>query len=165
MKEQVYYFVEGKCEKTLIDLIKSNEFNLIIPGVCKILNVITHKITNYDLQNLKNPKKIILIYDTDNINSLDILNSNLTMLKKTKARIVNLHSVLCFEDELIRATNINSIHNFFNTNSLEEFKTKFISSKNLKNKLFSLEFDINKMWNTKSNLYDIQSSPKEIIKS
>lgn len=98
-------------------------------------------------------------------NSLDILNSNLTMLKKTKARIVNLHSVLCFEDELIRATNINSIHNFFNTNSLEEFKTKFISSKNLKNKLFSLEFDINKMWNTKSNLYDIQSSPKEIIKS
>lgn len=40
MKQNVYYFVEGQREKTLIDLIKSNEFNLIVPGVCKVLNVL-----------------------------------------------------------------------------------------------------------------------------
>lgn len=94
MKQRVYYFVEGQCEKTLIDLIKSNEFNLIVPGVCKVLNVLTHKISTFDLQNLKAPNKIILIYDTDEIDNLDILQFNLSRLKKTKAKIINLHSVL-----------------------------------------------------------------------
>lgn len=165
MKQRVYYFVEGQCEKTLIDLIKSNEFNLIVPGVCKVLNVLTHKISTFDLQNLKAPNKIILIYDTDEIDNLDILQFNLSRLKKTKAKIINLHSVLSFEDEIVRSTNVDSLNKIFKTSSVSDFKIKFITCKNLKYKLESLDFDINKMWITKSKLSFLQNTSREILNS
>ena len=43
--------------KILIDLIKSNEFSLIIPGVCKVFNVVTRQISSFDLRNLKAQKQ------------------------------------------------------------------------------------------------------------
>ena len=88
----------------------------------------------------KSPKTIILIYDTDEINNLQILNANLLTLKKTKAKIINLHSALNFEDEIIKATNVTSIHSVFKTSSLDKFKNKFIVCKDLKHKLNSTNF-------------------------
>lgn len=163
MKSNTYYFVEGECEKKLIDLIKSNEFNLIKPGLVKIKNVLLNKLTNYDIQNLISPRLIILVYDTDVIKSLDILNYNINLLKKTKANIIHLHSVLCFEDELVRSTDIKNIKDFFKTENIEEFKKKFISCKNLKAKLISLNFNINKMWQTDSKLQSYQSKIDKIL--
>ena len=152
MRNNVYYFVEGECEKKLIDLIKSNEFPLIISGVVKVKNVVIEKLTDFDINNLKLPKYFIFVYDTDNIKDLSILNSNIDKIKKTKSKLLHLHSVLCFEDEIVRSTSIKKIDDFFKTITRKEFKSKFISCKNLKTKLLELKFDVNKIWNTRSNL-------------
>lgn len=157
MRNNVYYFVEGECEKKLIDLIKSNEFPLIISGVVKVKNVVIEKLTDFDINNLKLPKYVIFVYDTDNIKDLSILISNIDKIKKTKAKLLHLHSVLCFEDEIVRSTSIKKIDDFFKTIARKEFKSKFISCKNLKTKLLELKFDVNKIWNARSNLPQYQS--------
>lgn len=157
MRNNVYYFVEGECEKKLIDLIKSNEFSLIISGVVKVKNVVIEKLTDFDINNLKLPKYVIFVYDTDNIKDLSILINNIDKIKKTKAKLIQIHSVLCFEDEIIRATSIKKIDDFFKTTTRKEFKSRFINSKNLKAKLIELKFDINKIWNTNSSLPQYQS--------
>jgi len=74
MSNRLYqYFVEGECEKKMIDTFKSHPYSFFRAGKVEVLNVVFHKLTDARLR-LLNPKttSIFLEYDTD-IEKTDIL--------------------------------------------------------------------------------------------
>ena len=58
------YFVEGACEKKLIEALKEKP-SLIYPGQIKVHNVIQDKILNSVLMNLSPGSRVVFVFDTD----------------------------------------------------------------------------------------------------
>ncbi len=140
------YFVEGECEKKLINELKVPKTNLFLPGKVDVINVVNEKISRQRLMVL-NPKTIIvLIYDID-VENTKILDYNIDMLRKYKFNnIYHIQSINNFEDELVYATSLKSINDMYNTSDVDEFKTKFMHQNNLLSKLKSINYDNSKMW-------------------
>ncbi len=144
--KRVYYFVEGECEKELVDSLKLNP-SLIIPGKSKVFNPITKRLTPNDFVTILPNSIIIFIFDTDT-NDINILEHNLKMIRKylSKTEVVLIPQVKNFEDELKRSLKIKNIFELTNSRSLSNFKRDFIKMNNIRNAFEKYNFDINKLW-------------------
>jgi len=166
MREIIKYYVEGECEKTLIELLKKPNVSMLKPGRIEVFNVITEALTIPRIASLKRDAIIILVYDTDIIKT-DILKYNIDILRKYGfKKIYHIQSVKNFEDELVRSTNLKRIDNMFNTEGKEEFKNKFINCSNLMIKLNNIDFNIHKMWQikTKESAFEIYYNQESVRK-
>ena len=103
---RVYYFVEGECEKELVDSLKSNP-SLIIPGKSKVFNPITKRLSPNDFVTILPNSIIVFIFDTDT-SDINILEHNLKMVRKylAKSEVILVPQVKNFEDELKRSLKI-----------------------------------------------------------
>ncbi|MCI5773384.1 MAG: hypothetical protein MR210_02375 [Erysipelotrichaceae bacterium] len=149
MPKIIHYFVEGKCEEKLINMLKQpKNGGYILAGKVEVLNFINEQITNLRIMNLKPGALIVLVYDTD-VQNEEMLCANINKLKKHGFnKIYHIHSVQNFEDELIYSTDINKINDFISTRNVVEFKSKFISMKEsaLNSKLKYHDFNMDRMW-------------------
>lgn len=143
------YYVEGECEKVLVDLLKT-KYQYIIPGKVEVLNVVEELITDVRIRLLKKNTKVVLIYDTDTTNTT-ILRSNIKKLNSLKN---NVDCVICIpqsknlEDELIRCTNVKHIKELLPSQSNSDFKRDFssLSMCTIKRKLDTHCFNFSKLW-------------------
>lgn len=142
----VQYFVEGEDEEKLIHVLKT-DLGLIRPGKVQKLNVIEHVLADARLMTLRPGTMVVLIFDTDTGNT-SILNRNLEKLKKCSAvsEIVTIPQIFNLEDELVYSCDIKKITELLDSKSKKEFKTDFIRTKDLANKLREHQFDINRFW-------------------
>lgn len=150
MSQWVYY-VEGEDERTLITSLKS-ELKVIHPGTVKILNLVNHKITNYERMQLTKDTIAVFVFDTD-VEQLEQLEENISILKKTKRDrslkdFIFILQVPNLEGELLRSCNISRIREFLNSKTDSDFKTDMAQAKGLHYTLKRHSFDIDKFWCT-----------------
>lgn len=141
------YFVEGECEKQLIDTLKSKENGVIKPGKSEILNVVQEEIGKFKLITLEPESEVVLIYDTD-VKNTSILEKNVGLIEKytKKIKIYHIQSVRNIEEEIVYSSNIKKIDEVFKTKGDNEFKRKFCQCNNLFAKLNEIGCDYSKMW-------------------
>ncbi|MBD5455225.1 MAG: hypothetical protein HDR23_01915 [Lachnospiraceae bacterium] len=142
----VQYYVEGEDEEKFIHVLKT-DLGVIRPGKVQKLNVIEHVLTDARLMTLRPGTMTVLIFDTDTGHT-NILIKNLEKLKNCSAvsEIVTIPQILNLEDELIRCCDIKKITELLGSKSKKDFKTDFIRTNNLANKLKEHHFDINQLW-------------------
>lgn len=146
MTKIYHYFVEGECEKKFINELKVPKTDLILPGKVEVLNVVCEKISRQRLMVLNPKTNIILVYDID-VENTEILDYNLELLREFKFKnIYHIQSIHNFEEELVYATSLKTIHEMYQTVSIDEFKSKFIHQNNLFSKLKKMNYDNSKMW-------------------
>ena len=75
-----HYYVEGNCEKKLIDEFKKQQLP-IISGKIDVFNAVQEEFTNTRLRMLPENTIVILVFDTDT-GIVEILKRNLEILKK-----------------------------------------------------------------------------------
>lgn len=78
----VQYYVEGKDEKRLIDVLKT-ELGVIRPGKVLILNPVAEEITQLQLRTLQTGTMAVLVFDTD-AGNVEVLKNNIKTLKACK---------------------------------------------------------------------------------
>ena len=90
---------------------------------------------------------VVLVFDTD-AGSINILNKNLTILKKCPAvsEIATVPQVLNLEQELVRSCCIKKAEDLLDSRSKKDFKADFIRVSNLAGKLREHQFDIKRLW-------------------
>lgn len=142
----VQYYVEGEDEEKLIQTLK-NDLGIIRSGKVQKLNVIDHILSDARLMTLCPGTMVVLIFDTDT-GKTDILNQNLEKLKTcpSVSEIVTIPQISNLEDELVHSCNIKQITDLLGCKSKKDFKTDFIRTKNLSDKLTKHQFDINRLW-------------------
>lgn len=142
----VHYFVEGDCEKKLIDSYKVNPQNAFIPGKVSVFNFLRDTISRNRLMMLAPKTVIVLVYDID-VEDTHILELNLKILKKYGfTEIYHIQSIFNFEDELVYSSDLHHINDLFQTEDIDEFKSRFIRHKDIVNKLGNFGFNPNKIW-------------------
>lgn len=144
--KKYHYFVEGKCEKKLLNVLKEQK-NLIISGKVEVLNVIQERLTELKLRPISSGTIIILVFDTD-VPKIDILKDNLSILAKC-SRFKDVWCVMQIpnlEGEIKKSTNLRDIKGLFDSEDMQSFKKDFICEKNLYKKLCDKGFDISKIW-------------------
>ena len=127
--DKCIYYVEGKCEKQLINALKELPSKLM-PGKVKILNVIKELIPKSEVIAIKSQTKVILVFDTD-VKQTIYLKKNIELLNKycDNVQIIYLPQVLNLEDELVRNTDVKIIKDLTKSISNKNFKTDFINMK------------------------------------
>lgn len=140
------YYVEGKDEKKLVNVLKS-EMMKIAPGKVDVLNVIQQKISDARIMTFQPNTIVILVYDTD-INNVEILESNISKLQKCScvSAIYTIPQVKNLEDELVRSCDIKNIKQLLGSRSTKDYKKELIKVSNLSNKLYEHDFSIDKFW-------------------
>ena len=83
-----HYYVEGNCEKKLIDEFKKQQLP-IISGKIDVFNAVQEEFTNTRLRLLPENTVVILVFDTDT-GIVEILNRNLGNTQKTSTCKRNL---------------------------------------------------------------------------
>ena len=162
------YFVEGECEKKLLKSFMYLEEESFIEGKVVVFNFINKRLSKPYARTIKKDTKVIIILDTDVLNT-DLLSENINILKKValirEEDIIVVFSNKTLEDEIVYSSKkLSNINQLFNTSSISEFKNKFLSREDLKNKLDQVEFDIHKIWSRKVNApFDEYQSKKRII--
>ncbi len=147
MNYRYLYFVEGRCEKRLIDLLKEQQ--LVLPGRLEIFNATQDLFNNARLRLLPPHSVVILIFDTDT-GALNALTQNIRELKRQQ----NVDRVWCvtqvdnLEDELVRCTDVREVKSLLKCRRNSDFKQAFIAEKHLYEKLLSHHFDFSKLWVT-----------------
>ena len=169
MPKIYHYLVEGECEKKFINIYKNSKYNKVLAGRVNIFNLVNNEMSEPYLAGINREAIVILIYDTD-VNRTNILDKNIINLKRRGIKkILHVHSVKNFEDELIYSSDLKNIHNLFQTQGIGEFKKYFIkaSPENIFSKLEKHNFDINKMWSRQGTdcfeKYDTKNGSKLII--
>lgn len=95
---------------------------------------------------LKRGTIVILVYDTD-VWKTDVLERNVQILKESGvSAIYHVQSLQNFEDEIVYATSLQEINDFFHTSRRGEFKSAFIAHKDIVAKLQKMDFDDQKIW-------------------
>ena len=147
--ERIRYFVEGECEKKLIDALKSSYF--LPSGKVTVFNALTKVFSNSRLMDLTTGSIVILVFDTDGEQDISILNNNISVLKKhvSNVKVFNLISVRNLEDELVRSTIISNIEELTGSRSRTDFKSSFLRLKDCLNVLQRHGFNFDLMWCTK----------------
>lgn len=140
------YYVEGEDERKLLSVLKT-EMGLIVPGKIDVINVVQEEITSIRLMQLKKGTTVILVFDTDEGN-VDVLKENIKILEKcpTIKQVICIPQVENLEDEIIRSCNIKQMKELLGSKSNKDYKHDLIVEKNLKKKLLTHQFDINKFW-------------------
>lgn len=147
MRNIIYYFVEGECEKKLINVIKNK---YIQSGKVKIKNISQEVIHSSVLRTLEKNSICVMIVDTDvlynNEKCFQKILENKKKLEKNGVKYVFIYQDKNLEDEIVKSTNLKKILEMFETKSIGEHKTIFKNHKNLLQKLEKIGFDINKIW-------------------
>lgn len=148
MKNNVFYFVEGKCEVALLQALKESP-EKIIPGKIKEFNLIQKIIPKSILISIRPETKVVFVFDTD-VPVTQQLRNNINQVKKfcPKVEIVFLPQVKNLEDELERCTDVSRISDLTQSASKKDFKRDFCANKNCRAVLDKHNFDINKLWIT-----------------
>lgn len=152
-KSNYLYLVEGETEKLLINAIK-NEY--LQAGKVEVINITQAIIKEGFLRTFKENTTIILVFDTDILgelgkNNVCKINENIKRLKKYSPEILLIPQHHNFEAEMLFATNLKNLKDFFNTktDSPNEFKSKFLGLNNdthVRKKLKEWGFDIQRLW-------------------
>lgn len=154
MKNIFYYFVEGECEKKLINTIKEQ---YIFSGKVYIKNITQKAIHKAMLRTFDKNGICVMIFDTDVLHSKEKINKvleNKKVLDDNNIKYIFIYQDKNLEDEIVKSTNIKKIEDMFNV-TIGKHKSKFIKCKNLLQKLKEIEFDVKKMW-----LFDKEELPK-----
>ena len=142
----IQYFVEGECEKKLIDSFKVEPYNRFISGKVSVFNFIQKTITWNRLMMLTPNTTIVLVYDID-VQDTHILEKNIMTLKKYGFKeIYHIQSIKNFEDELLYSSKLKNINDLFNTEGVKEFKSAFLQHKDICSKLEVVDFSTEKIW-------------------
>ncbi len=147
--ERIRYFVEGECEKKLIDEMKNA--SLIPSGKTIVLNVLTKKISYSRRIELGSGCIVVLVFDTDGEQNTTILKKNISILHKEvrAVKVLNLIQVRNLEDELIRSTDVKHIEELTNSRSADDFKSDFLKQRSCLAVLERHGFNLEKMWCSK----------------
>lgn len=146
--EIILYLVEGECEEKFINIYKTGEHAFLKPGQVEILNAVNKTITQARARAIKQNTVVVLVYDIDKGNQ-DILKRNIQTLKQySLSKIIHVQSVLNFEDEIIRSTNLRSIDEMFMTKGIQNFKVAFLNHKDIAAKMSRIAFDPCQFWAT-----------------
>lgn len=141
------YFVEGECERKLLNAIKAAP-GLIMPGKVRVFNVIQDVLSQSHLYSIKEGF-VVFVFDSD-VQKTDCLKQNIEMVRKycpaKNVRLLFLVQVRNFEDEIIRATVVRKISEITGSRSIKDFKTDFIALTDCRSVLEKKGFDIRKMW-------------------
>lgn len=159
----IHYYVEGECEKKLIDALKG-EKNGLLAGKVEVFNFVRDRFSELRIRTLKSKSIIILVYDID-VPMTSVLKQNIEMLTKHGfSSIHHIQSIKNFEDEIVFSTSLRRINDCFNTYSVNEFKSEFIAHKNILVKLKELEFDSEKLWSRRNTLkpFSLYSSEESL---
>ena len=147
MRNIIHYFVEGECEKKLINAIKNK---YIQSGKIRIKNISQEVIHKAVLRTLEKNAVCVMVVDTDvlysNEKCFQKILENKRNLEKNNLNYIFIYQNKNLEDEIVKSTNLKKISEMFGVNSVGEHKTIFIEHKNLIQKLESIGFDVNKIW-------------------
>jgi hypothetical protein len=150
MKSKCIYFVEGECEKQLINVLKISP-EILTPGKVKVYNVKQNLIPKSQLLAIQPRTKVALVFDTD-VEDRKALDKNIEMLRKycSNVTVVNMMQVLDFEDEIVRSTDVSKAQELTKSRSVSNFKTDFCRMKvnDCRSLLERHQLDIVKMWTT-----------------
>ena len=143
---RVVYFVEGECEKQLINALKENPA-VIHPGKVKKLNVMQEYLTMSQLVQIQTGTIVVLVFDTD-VPASECFNKNIERLKSkcTNVEIVYLLQVLNLEDELVRCSVVKRISELTQSLSDKDFKRDFCAATNVRALLKQHRLDVSKLW-------------------
>lgn len=150
MNSKCIYFVEGECEKQLINALKISP-EILTPGKVKVYNVKQNLIPKSQLLAIQPRTKVALVFDTD-VEDRKALDKNIEMLRKycSNVTVINMMQVLDFEDEIVRSTDVNKAQELTKSRSVSNFKTDFCRMKvnDCRSLLERHQLNIVKMWTT-----------------
>lgn len=131
MKNNVFYFVEGKCEAALLQALKEPP-QRIMSGKIREFNLIQQVIPKSILISILPDTKVVFVFDTD-VPFTQHLRSNIDLVKKIckKVEIIFLPQVKNFEDELERCTDVSRVSDLTQSASKKDFKRDFCAKKKL----------------------------------
>lgn len=145
-----HYYVEGPCEKKLIDELK--KVQAVISGPVNVFNAAQEEFSQQRLRVLSSNTVAIIILDTD-AGNYDILSRNVHILKKNRniKDVWLVFQVENLEKELLRTTDVKEIKDLIGSKSNKDFKTDFINEKNLLVKLIHHNMNYAHLWASKPN--------------
>ena len=145
------YFVEGPCEKQLIEVLNKQHPYLLTPGKVNVLNPIQALIPRSAITGLSPGTEVVFVFDTD-VEKTDILLKNIQHVKDyvSQVKVVNLAQVLNFEDEIVKATDLKKAQELTKSASVSDFKTAFCKMKAAacRSALERHHLDVGKLWVT-----------------
>ena len=147
-KESIYhYYVEGDDEKSVLDALK-RDLGCVKSGKVDKFNVVQNIFTIARIRPLKSGTIVVLIYDTDITNNMEIIKYNVELLKMQKGikDVICVPQVKNLEDELVNACNIKSVEEITKSASKKEYKSDINNCSNLGARLNKCHFDISKFW-------------------
>ena len=146
MKSNCIYFVEGKCEATLLAALKEQP-QKIVSGRVKVFNVITNLIPRSQLVTIQTGTTVVFVFDTD-VSVSETLKKNINLISTycSKTKVVFLPQVKNFEDELVRCTDISSITELTRSKSTKDFKRDFCALTNCRDVLNRHQLDVLRLW-------------------
>ena len=125
MGKNCIYFVEGSCEKQLIEALKLPPAKLI-PGKVIIFNPIQKRLPMSHLLMIKPNSIVVFVYDTD-VQDVEILRENLSRILTycDRVLVVHLMQVPNIEGELVRCTDVKSVLLLTKSRATNDFKSDF----------------------------------------
>lgn len=146
MKNNHIYFVEGKCEATLLAALKEQP-QKIVSGKVKVFNVIANLIPRSQLLTIQAGTTIVFVFDTD-VPVTDQLKRNIELVSTycPKTKIVFLPQVKNLEDELVRCTDVSNVVELTHSKSNKDFKRDFCALTNCRDVLNRHQLDVLRLW-------------------
>lgn len=140
------YFVEGSCEKTLINALKEKP-ELIVPGRVKVFNAISRELTKSMLVTISSGTTVVFVFDTD-VEITEHLKKNIKLVSTycTGVKVVCLPQVFNLEDELVRCTDVSKVQELTGSKSLNDFKRDFCAITNCRVVLTRHQLDVLRLW-------------------
>lgn len=146
MKSNCIYFVEGKCEATLLAALKEQP-QKVVPGRVKVFNIITNLIPRSQLVTIQSGTTVVFVFDTD-VPVTEALKKNIELVSTycSKTKVVFLPQVKNLEDELVRCTDISSVTELTRSKSVKDFKRDFCALTNCRDVLNRHQLDVLRLW-------------------
>lgn len=146
MNPNCFYYVEGKCEETLIKALKERPA-LILEGRVKVFNPIDKVLSRSELLRIPAGSYVVFAFDTD-VPKTDCLVQNIKALKQyiRNVTVVLLPQVLNLEDELKRCTDIKDVIELTKSKSHKDFKHDFCGLTNCRQVLDTHHLDVKRLW-------------------
>lgn len=151
MNRRCVYYVEGECERQLINSLKEQP-GMVVPGKVKVYNVIQKLIPKSQLLTIQKDSIVVFLIDTD-VDETKYLSQNIDRIRKycNNVHTVNLLQVLNFEDEIIRSTDVTKVSELTKSKSISNFKSDFcrMKTEDCRKLLERHHFDIDAIWCTR----------------
>ena len=167
MNSRCIYYVEGECEKQLINALKASP-EMLIPGKVKVYNVKQDLIPKSQLLTIQPKTKVALVFDTD-VEDRKALDKNIELLGKycSNVIVINMMQVLNFEDEIVKSTDVSKAQDLTRSRSVSNFKSDFCRMKvqECRSLLERHQFDVETIWvsDPPSAFKDLEQGATRII--